>query len=235
MAALSVQSRLPYYYFLFAYYDLSLRTAIVSLTVETLGAAIPFSLLRRRALSHVKSINKPNAVILGSWELALWTSTLASAVYGLVVYVSARSWLPMHLILHFDGIRSLEQAYNVVQFNLLAIFIPLGWAARSFLFSPSAVAAGQGRGLNAIRKSVFNPATATLAETLEHNVWGYRPGWKVLFRRIAIGSTVVGLSSWIRLWATVEGTEPYGAAGWGAMWSAATVLVGLTLGWSAEL
>ena len=48
-------------------------------------------------------------------------------------------------------------------------------------------------------------------------------------------TVMVALTTWIRVWGTVEGAEPLGAAGWAGLWAAACVLEGVVLGWVGEV
>jgi len=230
MASLMTITHLPYYYFLTTFYGISLRTSSLYLVLDVLSATLPFYLLRRRLPAHAPRAKTAvqNKVIITDWVILLYTSTLGALVYSFFVYTSYLTWLPVHLVTYFDGIHSLEGAHNVQLPPLVLTLFPLGWAARTFLFSPSTAAQTS---LADARKGAFNPATATLGSTVERNVWGWSKGTKVVIQRTATLAALAGLMTWIRVWKTLEGSDGVGAFGWASIFVAASMVNGAVMRW----
>ena len=188
--------------------------------------------MRGRAASHDPSAPVPNRNIVHDPIVTALTILVPAAIYSALIYASFATWLPVHIVTYFDGVRNLERAHAAQLPTIIASFFPLGWAARSFLFSPSTTASP---GTAEAVRSAFNPVTATLTETVRYNFWGWTKGWKVLIQRVLVLASVTGVATWVKVWGSLEGSEAYGAFGWASLWSTATIVVGLVLGWIAEL
>jgi len=230
MASLTLQTRLPYFYLLTTFYGITLRTSGISLALDVISASLPFYLLRRRLPVHAPNSRTTikNQVVVTNWQIFALTTALGAVVYSVVVYASFITWLPVHLVTYFDNVRSLEAAHSAQIPALGLTFVPLGWAASTFLFAPSTAAQ---MSLNDIRSTSFNPATASLSKTIQHNVWGWNKGTKVAISRVTVLAAMVGLSTSIRVWGTIEGSEGLGAVGWASVWVVASVINGAVLRW----
>jgi hypothetical protein len=235
IASLILLTRSPYYFLLTTFYDLSPSTVLLYLGIDVFSVQLPFSCLRHRLPAHSsKSTSSEirNASIVHDTTIYILNILLASSIYAVVIYASFSKWLPVYLIGHFKDIPNLEKAHTVMLPALFAAFVPLGWASHTFLFSPSTAA---GRSLADLKNEKFNRATATLSEPVRRNIWGWKKGTKVLLERTLVLSTMVGLTTWIRVWGTVEGAEPLGAAGWAGVWAASCLMEGVVLGWVGEV
>ena len=126
----------------------------------------------------------------------------------------------------------MDVAHNS-QLPVLALtFFPLGWTAKILLFAP---ATGAQTHMGDIRTESFNPATASLGDHLNFNLWGWSKGTKVMLKRTAVLSIGIFLATWIKTWKTLEGSELLGSAGWAAMWAATTLLNGALLRWVGDV
>jgi hypothetical protein len=231
MAALTLQTRLPYYYLINTFYGVSLQTSAICLIIDIASASLPFYLLRSRIPAHnskAPSGAVSNRSIIQDFQVNLYTTTFAATIYSLILYVSLRSWLTVYLVTNFDGVRSLEAAHAVQLPALLLTALPLGWAANTFLFSPST---GARPSLSDLTAKAFNPESATLWEHIKHNLWGWNVGTKVLIKRNFVLAGMVGFATWFRVWKTLEGSEARGSAGWGALWAASSFASGVLLRW----
>lgn len=107
--------------------------------------------------------------------------------------------------------------------------IVLGVATKSFVFTPSTATSDS---LAEIRAKAWNPATATLGETVRRNL-GFS-GWskrsKMVVRRTAVLMLVSGVNTFVQTYVTVEGVEAVGAAGYAGVWVAGAGITGLVLG-----
>lgn len=235
IASLVLLTRFPYYFLLATFYNLSLPTALLYLGIDVFSVQLPFSCLRNRLPAH-SSKSTPseirNASIIHDTTIYILNILLASSVYAVIIYASFSKWVPVYLIGHSKDIPNLDNAHAVMLPALFVIFTPLGWASHTFLFSPSTAA---GPSLTDRKKEKLDAAAATLWDTVKRNVWGWNKGTKVLLERTFVLTVMVGLTTWIRVWGTVEGAEPLGAAGWAGVWAASCALEGVVLGWVGEV
>ncbi|KAI4134529.1 MAG: hypothetical protein LQ347_001452 [Umbilicaria vellea] len=235
LASLTLLSHYPPLYLLTTFYDIRPTTMLTSLVIDILTTYIPFRLLRPVHPTHHTSPPKgavANRSIINDFGVRLWTTALAAAIYGVVVYTSFYTWLPVHLVLYFDGLRDISAAHSAALPYLIASSFPIGYAAREFIFTP---ATGARPDLGDIRAKAFNPETASLRETLWYNVWGFSKRTRTIIQRTATLVAVAGTHTWLQVFVTVEGTEFYGAAGWAGIWSAAAALTGSAYWWVANV
>ncbi|MCJ1366581.1 hypothetical protein MMC16_005710 [Acarospora aff. strigata] len=235
LASLTLLSHLPTLYLLRTFYSIHPTTVLTSLAIDLLTTYIPFRLLRPVSPTH--SLHAPkgsvaNRAIINDIPLRALTTILAAGIYGVVIFGSYSTWLPVHLAVHFEGLRDISAAHTSALPFLIATFIPVGYAAREFLFSP---ATGALLNLGDITARAFNPATATLGETIKYNVWGYSKRTRELIKRTATLVAVSGFNTWLQAYVTIEGAENYGAAGWAAVWATAAALTGLMYSWVGDV
>ena len=222
---------MPTLYLLTTFYGIRPTTAAASLTIDVLAAYAPFYLLRpvspfHNAEAPAKAVS--NRSILNDWPISIFTTILAAGIHGFILYLSFVTWIPSFLVNYFDGVRDLSAAYSAALPFLIVGGLPLGWAAGKFIFTP---ATGAKPDLGDIRNSAFNPATATLTETVMYNLWGYSKRTRTLIKRTATVAALSGSYTWYQLYITIEGIEGYGAAGWASIWVVATALTGMAFWW----
>jgi hypothetical protein len=234
LAALTLLSHLPPLYLLSSFYSISPISAGISLVIDISTTYLPFRLLRPLSTIHTPS-SSPTRTIIDDMTVRLWTTLLATSIYGSIFYISYRTFLPSFLITHFEGLVTLSTAYETSLPILLASMVPVGYAVREFIFSPSTAAAAAAEsaasGKSSASSPAFNPVTATLGETVLHNVWGYNRHTKVTLQRTA---TLVGLvlgNTWLQGTLTVAGIDPVGAAGWAGLWAGAGLASGAVFWW----
>lgn len=235
LASLTMLSHMPYLYLLTTFYAVRPTTMWLGLFVDVASTYLPFSLLRDSSPVHRSEALKSevaNRSILNDLPIKLYTSFLAAAVYGIVIYGSFRSWLPGFLIVHFEGLRDLSGAYEAALPGVTIGFLISGYAAQSFLFMP---ALGAKPDVHDMQMEDFDPETATLGETVWYNVWGYSKRSRTLIKRTATLVLVSAMQTGLRTIITVEGVELVGAAGWAAMWATAAILVGCSFWWVGDV
>ena len=110
--------------------------------------------------------------------------------------------------------------------------LPVGYAAREFIFSPSTAAQVSA---STTKAPAFNPVTATLGETFLHNVWDYNKHTKVILQRTATLVAVVFGNTCLQGTLTVAGIDPIGAAGWAGIWATAGLLTGAVFWWVGDV
>ncbi|KAL1297018.1 hypothetical protein AAFC00_004612 [Neodothiora populina] len=230
--SLALLSNVPYYVLLNVFYETSYKALAASFTIDMISLALPFSLLRPLNFYNArKRTSRPQSVseIASDRSINMYMTALAAALYSLVVYSSFYTWLPVYMIKHFDEVRSLEAAHNATLPILLIACIPIGYAAKNFLFKPSIAAA---------RPLIdpFDPVTASLPDTVRYNlgVGLHSSRASILTTRTTLLIVNAAINTFVRVFGTVEGTDALGAAGWAGLWSAAALMVGVGFAWAAE-
>ncbi|KAL8946203.1 MAG: hypothetical protein Q9222_007373 [Ikaeria aurantiellina] len=234
LACLTMMSHMPYLYLLTTFYYVRPTTMWAGLAIDVASTYFPFTLLRDSSPIHQQDAPKgqvANRSIIDDLQIKLYTSFLAAAIYGVVIYGSFRSWLPKYLILHFDGIKDLSGAYEAVLPGVILGFLLSGYAAQSFLFRP---ALGAKPDAHEMKMAEFDPETATLSETIWWNVWGYSKRSRTLIKRTAVLAFASAMQTGLRTYITIDGVEPAGAAGWASMWAAAAFSVGGVFWWVGD-
>ncbi|KAL8773050.1 MAG: hypothetical protein Q9209_002070 [Squamulea sp. 1 TL-2023] len=235
LASLTLLSHMPYLYLLTTFYAVRPTTMWLGLLVDVVSTYLPFSLLRDSSPIHRSEASKgevANRSILNDLNIKVYTSFLAAAVYGVVIYGSFRTWLPGFLIIHFEGLKDLSGAYEAALPGVTIGFLVSGYAAQSFLFMP---ALGAKPDAHDMQMAEFDPETATLGQTIWYNVWGYSKRSRTLIKRTATLVLASAMQTGLRTYITIEGVEPTGAAGWAGMWAAAATLVGTVLWWVGDV
>ena len=235
LASLTMLSHMPYLYLLTTFYGVRPTTMWLGLLVDVSSTYLPFSLLRDSSPVHRSEASKAevaNRSILNDLNIKIYTSFLAAAVYGVVIYGSFRTWLPGFLIVHFEGLKDLSGAYEAALPGVTIGFLISGYAAQSFLFMP---ALGAKPDAHDMQLAEFDAETATFGQTIWYNVWGYSKRSRTLIKRTATLVLASAMQTGLRTYITVEGVEPMGAAGWAAMWAAAAIVVGGVFWWVGDV
>lgn len=226
---------MPYYFLLSAFYGVHYSTTTVALIIDVIAVALPFRLLGYRNHPHDTSEPKTaNQTVAQDWSINGLVSLLGASVFSITVYSGFYTWLPSYLIVHFNGLRSLEYAHNSSLPLIVVLFFPIGAAVSQFLFVPAVGSAGN-PGLTdlALRPDLapFNAETATFTQTLAYNVGygttGLSKRAEVLAKRTAVLIACTSGNTFVRVLFALEGTEMTGAAGWAALWGSASALTGL--------
>lgn len=191
--------------------------------------------MRNPSAIHRNVISKDtvaNRSVISDTSVRVYTSILAAAIYGVVVFGSFGSWLPVYLVLHFDGLRDISAAHSAALPKLIALSLPVGHAAREFIFTPST---GSRPDSFDDQIASFNPETATLRETFLYNIWGYSKRTRTLIKRTFILAAITGIHNWLEAYIAIEGTEIFGAAGWSAVWALAAIVTGTAFWWVGDV
>lgn len=155
------------------------------------------------------------------------TTILAAGIYSVALSIAYATYLPVALVTYFNNIPSIAAAHSSTPITLLPFTLVLGLAARSFIFTPATASTPS---LTDTKAVVFNPVTATLAETFEHNFWNYSLRTKIVIKRTATLMLVSGINTFVQVSVTIEGVEAPGAASYASVWVAGALVVGLSLG-----
>lgn len=238
LTSLTCLVNLPYYYLLTTFYETDNFAGIAALAIDIVAVATPFAFLRSSSQAHRQGpAQNADQVVAQDRSIYGLVSLFGAAIYALVVYGSFYTWLPAHMIIHFDGLRSLEKAYNAGLPLLVSILIPIGLACTHFLFGP-AVAASRSLSSDGVPKGEFDPSSANLIETVAWNLgldtqtWSKRT--EVLVKRTLTLAACTFLNTFVRVLSTIEGSETVGAIGWASVWTIAAVLTGVAYGWVGD-
>ncbi|KAJ5760899.1 hypothetical protein N7520_008055 [Penicillium odoratum] len=227
-------THLPTYSLLTFFYGVRPTSTIVSYAITVLSTVIPFYFLRRPAsvhdLSHAPSGAVANRSILQDRPTTIYTTLAATSIFTVVLYASYASWLPAHLVVHFDSIPDISAAHAGPA-GLPALFltlIPTGYAVRDFLFVSSTG--------HATDKIVESEHADTEGELLVSAA--YRKTWgqlsnktRILTSRTLMLAAAVYFNTIVQVAGTIDGVSVEGASLWGAVWTFATLVVGAVFGW----
>lgn len=221
-------ANMPYYTLLYLFFGVSFEPLALALVIDMFSLWFPFWLLRPTNYhNNLRSVTTPGTTkdLAVDKTIQFYMSLFAASIYGTVVYLSLWSWLPIFLINNFEEILTLEFAHNAVFPVVFAACLPIGWAAKDFLFSTSIVYARA----TPAELVQFDPKTATLGETFMYNAgvkqFSSREG--ILGKRTFLLVAFTAAHSFIKVFGTVEGATIEGAAGWAALWSVAAAATGL--------
>ena len=124
-----------------------------------MSATLPYVLLRPLASYNNPPASAPASTQLStSGTLKIYVTTFLTVLYAVTIYTSIQTFLPSYLISKFD-VRTLEPAYAASLPVLVTAAIPLGNAAKDFLYVPSTYLAKAGG--DAVE---FDPINSSLAE-----------------------------------------------------------------------
>ncbi|KAL2014298.1 hypothetical protein VTN00DRAFT_1823 [Thermoascus crustaceus] len=233
VAYFTLITHLPSFSLLSSFYGIRPTTTLTSFIITLFSTTVPFVLLRQarsvHSLSSARGQSVSNRAILQDRPTAIYTSVAASTIYAVVLYISFATWLPTHLVTHFEGLPDIRTAHaGAAGFPVLFLsLLPAGYAARDFLFVSSAGwSAESDTSKSEIRQDEY------LICALYRHTWGaLSQKTKILIARTILLATMVVSNTVVQVAGTVKGVDVEGAAGWGAIWAVATLVVGLTFGW----
>ncbi|XXG96630.1 hypothetical protein Hte_002918 [Hypoxylon texense] len=226
ITALNLLSSGPLLYLLFAFYETPASALLATLAIETAATYVPFRLLRPLSAAHADPTRAPNAEIVADRPIALLTTLLAGAIYSVTLFFAYATYLPPYLVVYFTSLPSVASAHEATYVGLLPVTLVLGFAARSFVFAPAAT---EEVVVETARAERFDPARATLPETVRWNFWGWSAQTKTVIRRTALLMLVVGANTFLQTRLTVDGVETPGAAAWSSVWVLAAAVTGVGL------
>ena len=236
---MAILTNRPYYHLLNSFWSVEIIPIGVSVVIDIAAVSIPFALLRPLTRLHDQHNPKTiNQRLSQDWQLMALTTLLAASVYTVTFSLLYYFDFGVFLIRHFDNIPSLETAHENNLPKTLALFLGSGFAAMYFLFRPTLAAAGKpslteskakGR-----RAKKFNPETATLGETIAHNLGIERHlshRADVLIKRTGVLILCTIANTFVRVFGTIEGTDVAGSLGYAGFWAVAHALVGVVYAW----
>lgn len=231
VASLSLLASAPYYFLLALFYEITLAPILIGLAIDLTSTTLPFVLLRRLNAHNRLSSASANAQLANSYVISAYTTLFGTAMYAVIVYSSLYTWLPVYLVNNFDSIRTLEHAHGANLPLLFLASLPLGIAAKDFLFGPSIYYS------RSAATKEFDAAAATLSETFAYNLglsgWGSRE--EILAKRTVLVVVLTLANSAAKVFGTVEGADPWGAFGWGTVFASAATMAGIGFTWVGDV
>ena len=214
------------------FYSIRPTTILFTTIAYILSVTAPFMLLRQVSPTHAphsapKGTVRNRSILTDPWT-TLATSLLATTIFSVLLELSFATFLPIHLITHFTGVRDLTAAHLGAAGlpSLLVALLPAGYAAREFLFvSSTGVPASP-------VKYTFDPATSGLRQHAYHNAWGwYSSRQKELISRTVLLAVMVVGETIIQSWGTIKGVEFAGAGLYAAIWAVGVAVMGAAFDW----
>jgi hypothetical protein len=241
LTSLTLLSNIPYYYLLNTFYLVSPTSVLSALTIDCISIALPFAFFRRTPSAADAALLQPTSrAVVHDWSVLALVTGFGAAIYAVTVYTSFFTWLPVHMILHFDHLPSVGAVRDNDLILLALLAIPAGFASTRFVFVPAVLASNKLlSALDAVTEPApFDPETATLVQTIAYNVGlggkGFSNRTTVISKRTSVLIISSLTNTLVRVYGTIEGTELFGVAGWAGLWAAAGALTGVAYSWVAD-
>ncbi|KAI9645783.1 hypothetical protein NHQ30_005216 [Ciborinia camelliae] len=225
LAALTLLSHGPPLYLLGTFYEVGLKTVLSSLLIDTLTTYIPFRLLRPLSPAHADSPSVPNRDITTDIHVQIITTLLAASIYSVTLYGAYMTYMPVYLATYFEGIPTIEATHTATPVSLFPVTLLLGLATRSFIFTAATATKASDS-----KAAPFDPASATLGETIRYNLWGWSKKTKIVITRTATLMVITGVNTFVQTHLTVEGVEVLGAVAYSGVWVVAAGICGGMMG-----
>jgi hypothetical protein len=231
IAALTAITTMPYAYLLSTYYDISSPTVLALVTIEVTAIAVPTFLLRPRSAVNDPNVPLRSRYLLNSTQVSITNVLLATGVYVVVLFSTFRTdQFRSFLVTHLD-VRTLEGAYAETIFTLISKLIAAGLATKTFLLNPS-LGASPNPG-DATPVEIFDPLTATLPQTVKHNVWFFNRRTRTLIQQTTIASLFLFVNT-VQRSMSLNGTTFVGAAGYASIWVMANAVCAGWFSWTGD-
>jgi hypothetical protein len=230
VSALTVLTYAPFTYLLTTFYDISTLTAAANICIEVLSFAVPTYLLRPRSIVHRNNEPLRNRFLLNSVQVQVSSSMLAAGVYVTILWGGLKSGVLNTFLVQYFDIPTLEAAHLETPVSILIKTIVVGVSAKAFLLNPSFAAQRSGAVTPA---EEFDPSTATLPKTLEHNFYNFSKRTRTLIQQTLILNAFL-FAGTVQRCMTLIGTDVVGAVGYAGVWVAANTVVALWYGWVGD-
>lgn len=203
------------------------------MNIEVLAIAIPTYLLRSRSIAHRANAPLRNRFLLQSWQVQGTNAMLAISVYVVMLWTCVNikfGFLSIFLVSHFD-IPTLELAHIEDPVSILLKVFIAGVMAKEFLLNPSIAAQSSSGASTPVEQ--FDPATATLDQTIKANVVLKDKRKNTLAQQTLILNAFL-MTSTVQRCMTLKGAEVTGAVGYSGIWVAANTVLALWYSWVGD-
>jgi hypothetical protein len=199
---------------------------------EILAITIPTFFLRPRSAVNNPNVPLRSRYLLNSSQVSITNVLFAVGVYVVVLFTTLRTnQFRSFFVTHFNVtndellVPTLVLHYAETPFSLISKLLLAGLATKTFLLNPS-LGATPIPG-DATPVDVFDPTTATLPQTVKHNIWFFNRRTRTLIQQTVIASLFLFVNT-VQRGISLEGTCVSGVAGYASMWIAAIVV---SAGW----
>ena len=239
---------LPQIYLLNAFYQVPFSSLLLELISNFSSTALAFSIYRRPDTQKAsRQVTVVDETLRTDLVLAISSALFSTALYALPLLFSLYTWLPTHLAVHWDGLRSLESAHDASLFKLFRHMVGVGWCTIFLLLGYTRSSFGNEavKGAPPPHPKDFDPITATLGEHVTHNLEAFlfwrqaKPAGRALLKHSAFLALCITVDAAFQSCATIEGCETSGIGWltgplpWGALWGVGMLASGLGVGWMA--
>lgn len=212
---------MPYAYLLATYYSITPLTVAANVFNEVLAIAIPTWLLRSRSAVNNPKVPLRSRYLLNSSQVNVANILLAVGVYVVVLFSTFQMSSYRSFLVTTMDLPTLAGAYAETSFSLASKVLVAGVATKLFLLNPSLGATPTPGDVTPVEN--FDPATATLPQTLKHNFWFFSRRTRTLIQQTAIVSFFLLTNTSIKSISLV-GTTFTGLAGYSGVWIMANVI-----------
>jgi hypothetical protein len=226
----------PHGLLLSSFYSIRPTTILFTTLANAISTTAPLALLRRiqsspRSTQPDPKPTAPNRSITTDPFTTIATSLLATSIFAVLLELSFATFLPVHLITHFTGLRDITVAHlgSAGLPSLLGALLPAGYAARVFIFVSSTSTPPPAS------EYTFDTTRSSLGQHIYHNAWGwYSSRQKELITRTALLTAMMVGETVIHTWGTIKGVEFWGAALYAGIWAVGVAVVGAVFDWVGE-
>lgn len=204
-------------------------TAGAYLGVDIVSSFLPFLLVRQLSGAHSAAPGVDNREIVADRGIQLLTSLLSGFILNVTLFLASMAFLPTVLVVHFNNIRTIIPAVDAAPASPSSLVLSLlfGIAARTFIFTPLLTTPRYEQEEKELAE--FDPAAATLGETVVYNIWGFTSRTKVSIKRTGLAMLFTGLGTYFQCALGIQGVESVGAAVYASIFVVATAVTGLIL------
>lgn len=231
MSALVVLTYAPFAYLLTTFFQISPLMAGANVCIEVLSFAIPTYLLRPRSLAHKSNAPLRNRFLLNSYQVQLSSFMLATGVYVVLLWAGLKTGALNTFLVQYFEIPTLEIAHIETPLSIVIKTFVAGFAAKAFLLNPSFAA--QPLSGNQTPDETFDPATATLPQTIEYNFYNFSKRTRTLIQQTLILNAFLFIGT-VQRCMTLVGTDIIGAVGYAGVWVVANTVIALWFGWVGD-
>jgi len=207
--------RAPFYFLLYLFYDISLSTVTICWLIDASSISLAFSLLGRGRRGDYITTHASRSIqnhALYDLNNVLLVILLATAVWALALFTLCVGFLPGWVVTNFYPVPSVTRPHEANHLSMVILCLPLGWALREFLFTPST-------------------KVDRLSELPVFAPWIKSPRTIALFRRCYLLCVLVFGETFIRTFIAVGGSSVEGALIWASAWASMTYIVSSVLAW----
>jgi hypothetical protein len=221
---------MPYVYLILNYYKITPLTTAAYLFNEVMAIAIPTWLLRSRSAINNRNVPLRSRYLLESAQVNFSTVALATAVYVVVIYSTYTDIFRRFIVTNLE-IPSMELSHTETIFALIPKLLIAGVATKHFLLNPSFAALPTPGVVSPVED--FDPATASLPQTLKANFWFFGRRTRTLIQQTYVVAFFLVANTVVR-GTSLRGSTFNGLVIYTSVWILANVICAGWWTWIAD-